>query len=163
MRRRTKKAEIKNAQADARKIPEKIISTKTLCGSEVNIPHFALNFKEKSGILKNLLIMTTNYVNMIMYTTERAGRSLGAEAEKKYHIWCDVWQQLAKSCFCRKSCKIRAGKYNLLEFQYAGCPSLPSCAIRTLAAPCGKKPGKQSRTQAADCNFSDPERWCIDE
>ena len=44
----------------------KIISTDHFPDGSVNIPHFTLKFKEKSEVLKFLLIMTKDYVNCIM-------------------------------------------------------------------------------------------------
>ena len=44
----------------------KIISTDHFPDGSVNIPHFALKFKEKSEVLKFLLIMPKSYVNCVM-------------------------------------------------------------------------------------------------
>ena len=50
----------------SRKWRAKIISTDHFPDGSVNISHFSLEFKEKSEVLKFLLIMPKNYVNCVM-------------------------------------------------------------------------------------------------
>ncbi len=156
------KAEIKNAQPSARKYPEKLFLLNRICGSEVNIPHFALNFKEKSAILKNLLIMTTDYVNNVMYTKERIASVSGLKHRQKHHIWCECTIPLAKSCFCRKTFKSALGKCYLPDFVIAGILSSPFRAMRPLAAACGEQARGSSCAETAQPYPADPNRRRVD-
>ena len=55
---------------------------------EDNIPHFPFDFKAKSVILKNLLIMTMYYVNNVMSINKPEHVTEAVPGTTFHHIWC---------------------------------------------------------------------------